>query len=238
MKYVGSKASIVKHITPFIHERLKPGCLYVEPFVGGGNSIVKVNHCNKFGSDSNKYVVALLIALRDGWEPIYIDNDEYIDIRTNKDNYEDNIVGWAGIGCSYSGKWFGGYAGVTETKTGTRDYIDESIRNCLRQAKLLKGIELSSEHYNNLDIQSGSVVYCDPPYANTMQYKDNFDSNQFWDWANSLSNRCEVLVSEYYAPKGWVKLWSKNKTSSLSANGEYGGNKTSVESLFINEYNI
>lgn len=42
MKYQGSKRLIIKKILPFLLEGRKPGQYYVEPFVGGGNSIMHV----------------------------------------------------------------------------------------------------------------------------------------------------------------------------------------------------
>jgi DNA adenine methylase len=42
-----------------------------------------------------------------------------------------------------------------------------------------------------------------------------------------------VFVSEYNAPDDFVCVWQKEAKSSLSANGKIGGNKTSVEKLFV-----
>lgn len=232
MKYVGSKSSLIKHIKPYIDAHLTPSSLYVEPFVGGGNAIAGIDHPRRVGIDANPYVIALLIAIRDGWEPISVERDEYNDIRDRPHAYEPYLVGWAGIGCSYSGKWFGGYAGVVETRDGVRDYIDEARRNCLKQAPLLRGVDLRAGDYLDLDIPEGSVIYCDPPYANTLKYPGEFDTEKFWLWCEEKSKMSTVLVSEYEAPDGWAEVWSREKGSSLSANGSIGGRKLSVERLF------
>lgn len=234
MKYVGSKSSIIKYIAPEIHKRLSSGP-YVEPFVGGGNAMSHITHPNRIGSDSNPYVIALLIALRDGWEPIDLDRDEYEHIRDRRDLYEPYLVGWAGVGCSYSGKWFGGYAGKVNTRGGVRDYIDEARRNCLKQAPGLRGVDFRHCEFSELDIPDDSVVYCDPPYANTLKYPGEFDTNKFWLWCQELSGFSTVLVSEYSAPAGWRSIWSGERGSSLSANGMVGGRQKSVEHLFIYE---
>ena len=42
----------------------------------------------------------------------------------------------------------------------------------------------------------------------------------------------QVFISEYNAPEDFECIWQKEVKSSLSANGEIGGNKTSIEKLF------
>ena len=233
MKYVGSKAGIIRHIAPIIHNSLSTGNgAYVEPFVGGGNSIVRINANKRIGADANRYVISLLSELRDGWIPPDISREEYTDIRDHKDSYDDHLVGWAGVGCSYSGKWFGGYAGLVKTRDGIRDYISEARRNVLAQAPLLTGVDLRHCDYENLSIQDGSVIYCDPPYANTLKYPGEFDTRKFWLWCEDMSRFNSVLVSEYEAPEGWSTLWHGMRGSSLSANGSVGGHKMCVEKLY------
>ncbi|AOZ64096.1 DNA adenine methylase [Mycobacterium phage CactusRose] len=234
MKYVGSKASVFKHLWPFIRPHLSSETTYVEPFVGGGNSIAQVPHARRLGADANRFVVALLSAIRDGWVPPDISREEYDDIRANRDSYAEELVGWAGVGCSYSGKWFGGYAGRVRTKAGAvRDYIDEARRNCLKQAPKLQGADFRHSHFLDLDVPDGSLVYCDPPYANTLRYPGEFDTGKFWNWCRELSQFNTVLVSEYAAPEDWEPVWQGLRGSSLSANGSSGGRQTSVERLFV-----
>ena len=52
MKYMGSKARIAKYILPIILKDRKPDQWYVEPFVGGCNTIDKVEGL-RLGSDAN-----------------------------------------------------------------------------------------------------------------------------------------------------------------------------------------
>ena len=62
MKYLGSKNRIAKNILPIMIKNRKDGQFWVEPFVGGANMIDKVSG-NRIGSDSNEYVIALLIEM-------------------------------------------------------------------------------------------------------------------------------------------------------------------------------
>ena len=63
MKYMGSKNRIAKHILPIILAERKPKQWWVEPFVGGGNMIDKVDG-RRIGADSNKYVIQALMSIK------------------------------------------------------------------------------------------------------------------------------------------------------------------------------
>ena len=53
--------------------------------------------------------------------------------------------------------------------------------------------------YRDIQIPSDSVVYCDPPYANTSSYRgaDEFDSKAFLDWAVEVGRNNPIYISEY-----------------------------------------
>lgn len=100
MVYMGSKNRIAKELIPIITKDLKPNQWYCEPFVGGANMIDKIEHPYKLGADNNKYLIALLEAVQNGQElPEHITKDEYIAVKTNKDNYPDWYVGFVGFKC-------------------------------------------------------------------------------------------------------------------------------------------
>ena len=175
----------------------------------------------------------------DGWVPEKVTRGIYDDVKVNRDKYPPHIVGWVGFNCSYSGKYFGGFAGETQTKTGiVRDYQAEAIRNVLRQVDGMRGVVFENRAYYDLDIPSGSIVYCDPPYEGTTQYANEFNHGMFWDWVRDISKRHRVFVSEYSAPDDFECIWSKCAKSSLSANGVVGGNKESVERLFVHKSSL
>jgi len=114
---MGSKARIAKYILPIILKDIKENQWYVEPFVGGCNIIDKVDHFLKIGNDSNTYLIEMWRALVKGWVPPKdITKEKYEHIKNNKDLYSWYMAGYVGFNCSYSGKWFGGYAGKTNIK--------------------------------------------------------------------------------------------------------------------------
>jgi len=233
MKYMGSKARFTKDILPIILEGRKQEQWYVEPFAGGMNVISKVDG-NRIANDIHYYLIQMWKELIGGWTPKNITKEEYLEIRTNQSKYHAYFVGWVGFNCSYSGKWFGGFAGETKTKIGTvRDYQAEAINNVSKQVKKMKGVRFQNKSYYELELPLNSIVYCDPPYKGTTKYANDFDHNVFWSWVRNISEQGhKVYVSEYNAPDDFECIWSKLAKSSLSANGVAGGNKESTERLF------
>lgn len=234
MKYMGSKNRFAKELLPIILKDRTHEQWYIEPMVGGANIIDKVDG-NRLGSDFNEYLTEMWLALTSGWTPKeHYTKDEYIDIKNNKENYPKYLVGYVGINCSYSGKWFGGYAGITQTKGGVRDYQIEAFKNVTKQLKNLRDVVFQYSDYKNLRIPKNSVIYCDPPYEGTTKYKDDFNHTEFWEWCRTKAKEGhKVFVSEYNAPKDFKCVWEKQVKSSLSANGKIGGNKISTEKLFM-----
>lgn len=234
MKYMGSKARFSKHILPLVLMDRTPDQYYVEPFAGGMNIICDVKG-KRIANDIHTNLIAMWKKLMGGWIPNKITREEYIDIKNNPYKYPDWYVGWVGFNCSYSGKWFGGFAGETKTKDGgVRDYQAEAIKNVLSQVKKMDGVIFQNKPFFEMEIPSNSIVYCDPPYEGTTKYRDDFDHVRFWEWVRESSRRGNtIFVSEYNAPNDFECIWQKEAKSSLSANGVIGGNKLSVEKLFI-----
>lgn len=232
MKYMGSKNRIAKHILPLMLKDRKEGQYWVEPFVGGANMIDKVTG-NRIGGEFNQYIANMWQSLACGWTPRIISKEEYKYIKQNKEEYNNDFVGWVGIACSYSGKWFGGFAGEVKTKQGIRDYQKESFLNLEKQRPFILDVEFKHASYDDLAIPKNSIIYCDPPYEGTTGYKDSFDHGKFWQWCRDRAAEGHtVFVSEYNAPDDFNCIWQQEVKSSLSANGKSGANKVSIEKLF------
>lgn len=244
MKYMGSKNRIAKHIMPIILKNRKPNQYYVEPFCGGCNTIDKVDG-NRLANDNNKYLIAMLngVINNNNDYPMKIDKTLYnlardvFNGKITNPNISDDLVGWIGFMGSANGRFFeGGYSGVSKTKIGSvRDYIAESIRNIEKQKPNLSGIKFTCLDYRDLPIPSDSVIYCDIPYKGTKQYSTSKDFNhlEFWQWCRYMhSLGHQVFVSEYSAPDDFICVWQQQVKSSISANGEAGGSKKSIEKLF------
>lgn len=227
---MGSKNRIAKEILPIILKDRKEGQCYVEPFVGGCNIIDKVKG-HRIGSDINEYVIALFKGIQDGFvPPDKVTELEYSIAR--RDMKVDALTAFIGFGCSYSGKWFGGYARGRTSSGANRNYCLESKKNILAQKKGLEGVELHACSYLDIElyIPDNSLIYCDPPYAGTTGYKDKFNSLYFHNWCRRMRLKGHtVFVSEYNMPEDFICVWSKEVTSSLTADT---GSKKAVERLF------
>ena len=245
MKYMGSKSRIAKYIVPIIQNYINENRieLYVEPFVGGANVIDKIKCCKKVGNDKNEYLIALLKRVRDGMS-LYdeVPKDLYNQARKAFNNgdtsmFEDWQVGNIGFLASFNGRWFdGGYAktGYEKTKNGQRlrNYYQEAKNNILAQAPNLKRIEFTHGDYRDIHTNGiKSVIYCDPPYANTKKYSNasNFNYEEFWQWCREMSKENIVIVSEENAPNDFECIWQQEVSRSIKANDK----SKSVEKLFI-----
>ena len=229
MKYMGSKNRHAKELLPIILKDRKPDQWYVEPFVGGFNMIDKVTG-NRIGNDSNMYLVELFRAIQRDWEPpSNVSEEEYNEIKEDQYSHPPYMVGFVGFGCSYSGKWFGGYARGNTANGTPRNYALESKKNILKQN--VKGIIIQNKNYLDLEIPENSIIYCDPPYADTTKYKDDFDHAVFWDWVRKKhAEGHSVFVSEYTAPPDFKCVWEKSVNNTLDKDT---GSKRGVERLFI-----
>jgi DNA adenine methylase len=237
MKYMGSKARFSKEILPIILEDRTNEQWYIEPFAGGMNMICEVDG-KRIANDIHYYLIKMWEELVGGWIPKKITKDEYLEVKTDQSKYPAYFVGWVGFNCSYSGKWFGGFADdYPESRRNKKgvlpNYQMEAINNIPKQVEKMKGVILQNKPYYELELPPNSIVYCDPPYEGTTKYANDFDHNLFWNWVrNIIKQGHTVFVSEYNAPSDFVCVWQKETNSQLSANGKIGGNKVSVEKLF------
>lgn len=235
MKYKGSKRRVAKYIIPIILEhRINVNHLFVEPFIGGVNIANKIKG-NVWGNDMNKYLIALYKKLQEGWSPPTIDKITsffYKDVRDNKDKYEPHIVGYIGFAYGFGATFFGGFVGDCK-KTTNRDRIGESYRNIIKTQTEISHINFTCMSYLDMDIPTGSIIYCDPPYKGVSGYKgtDSFNHTLFWNWCREQhKNGSYVYVSEYSAPTDFISVWEKPLKVTVSK----GDNKTErVEKLFI-----
>ena len=248
MKYMGSKSRIAKHIVPIIQKYIDNNNIqyYIEPFVGGANVIDKIKCKTKIGTDKNRYLIALLNRAKDDL-PLYekVSKELYDKARTAFNNgdtssFEDWEIGNIGFLASYNGRWFdGGYAkpGYEKTKNGQRyrDYYQESKNNLLQQAPNLKDCIFRMADYrwlNKANIKN-TLIYCDPPYANTKQYANatSFDYKEFWDNIRKWSENNIVIISEQNAPDDFECIWEQEVSRSIKANDKIKAR----EKLFIHK---
>lgn len=222
MQYAGGKHQIAKHVVDILNQH-RNGRLYIEPFIGALNIFSKMDD-PKIGSDANSDLIDLWLALRNGWQPpTHVTESQYLTLKGYPPSPLRTFVGFA---CSFSGKFFHGYA-----RDGTnRNYASNAIRGIRDK---LKGIQRATIQACGYEVYAGTtnaLIYCDPPYANTGVFK-GFDSEKFWAWATTMSKTNTVIVSEFTAPPDWQCIWEKQIRRSLRKNG----GQSMTEKLFIHE---
>jgi len=237
MWYMGSKSKISKDIVPIIQSYINESTMsYVEPFVGGCNVIDKIKCNKKIGADINRYLIELLIHARDCPLdfPKSISQEEYMDVKNNKERYDTWYVGLVGFCASFGAKFFGGYArNAIGDNSGVR--AQSAINNILKQSTKIQDVELKCCSYSELNILDGSVIYCDIPYKGTTDYSGSkFDYNEFYTWCIEMSKNNVVLISEYSMPDEFECIYEKKVTVELDSNRKSKkDNKERTEKIYI-----
>ena len=231
MKYLGSKNRIAKHILPIILKDRFDGQYFVEPFVGGANTIDKVKG-NRIGADKNVYMIALHQELQNGWlPPKNITKEEYTHLKENKELYKDCEVGYYGTQLVFGSVWFGSYR---RDNTGKREYDIESYNNVMKQQPNLIDVDFICCDYQDLKIPPNSLIYCDPPYKGARPYiaENKIIHTDFWQWCRDKVNEGhQVFISEYNAPDDFECIWQKEIVA--SGNGITDKKLKATEKLFV-----
>ena len=240
MVYMGSKARIAKHIAPIINDYIKKrsnGMLF-ELFCGGCN-ITPYFEGKVLANDLNENLICLFKeAIAGRVFPEYVDREMYKDAKNGK--YDKALTAYIGFCASYNGKYFAGFVGngcPNPRRGKPRDYQAELIRSFNKTIDAMQGmpsLTLSSIPYDELEIPDNSVIYCDPPYEGTEGYKTGgFDHDRFWQWAEKMSERNTVFVSEYSTRSDlFVPIWRKDLSSALARTS-----KRATEVLFTSLIN-
>jgi len=192
MHYLGGKFRIGREIVSVLKNLRKENQVYIEPFIGAGWTMIHMDGKRK-GFDIHPELISLWKALQNGWiPPNEISEIEYKNAKNGE--CKSYLKGFIGFGCSFSGKWFGGMA-----RSKNRNYALNAKNSLLKKVKLLQDVEFKCLDYKKVRVRD-SLIYCDPPYANTTEYKNQFDSKEFWNYMRRWRERNIVVVSEYVAP--------------------------------------
>lgn len=227
MKYFGGKFRVRKDIVKVLNGIREENQVYIEPFVGAG-WVMALMDGERYGYDKHPYLISMYEKLQDGWlPPTELSEEEYKHIQNNKDE-NPHLTGFVGFGCSFAGKWFGGYA-----RSKDRNYCLNAHNSVIRKMKTMQDVTFECKDYRDLN-PNGALIYCDPPYQGTTQYGKivgDFDSDEFWDKVREWSKNNTVVVSEYNAPDDFKTVWTKEtKTDIRNKSNEQ---EKRVEKLFM-----
>ena len=133
--------------------------------------------------------------------------------------YPKELIGFIGFGCSFAGKWFGGYARCDDSKAGNKSYAKAAKTSILKKlGRIPKNTTFTCQSYKDISPKKGSLIYCDPPYDGTTSYAGagKFNSAEFWDtmkkWGKDGNT---VLISEYKAPEGFKTVLTIDTKTSI-----------------------
>lgn len=211
MKYVGGKSKIADQIIALFPPKIP----VYEPFCGGLNITSKA--CVAAANDINTALITLYRALQNGFElPDIVDENMYNIYKKNQDP-NDPLTAFIGIGCSFGGKWFGGYARGNTTNGIPRNCAAESKRRLEKDIKQCNRVLFFNENYVDFlkRIPLQSVIYFDPPYKSTLGYKDKFNHDEFYDIVRELKGKYSIFISEYEMPNDFQCIKEINHFHSI-----------------------
>ena len=270
ISYQGSKSRFMKVLKPLIENNLDEGMTYVEPFGGGMNSFTPINASKKIANDVNEYNIALWLLLKEqGFNGVETEWSEYLNILSNCEDkpngpnylqarelysdmkkdclndggkYPKALLGFVAYACSFGGGWWNGFIGYNEKKG--ENYVKEAIRGLKKHIDSAVNIENSDflhGNYEAIEIPDNAFVYCDPPYANTKKYANDFDNERFWDWCRELietKENIKLLISEYNAPEDFVCIWSKGVQDSMGNNTMSKNEKLFIHNSQVSQFDL
>lgn len=233
MQYFGGKQRIAKKLADAIQPYINQRGIYVEPFVGGAAVMSIIKAPIRIGADSNIALINMWQELSDGWEPpSEVSEEMYSRVKEHKDQ-GDPLTAFIGFGCSFAGKWFGGYARGRKD----RNYAKNARSSLKRKLKGLINVQWVACDYRQIQIPKGAVIYCDPPYAGTTQYGavEPFVWSEFWNWCTARFNAGNIIfISEYTAPPTFREFMVIPTKTDIRT--KKNGKEERVEKLFVPKY--
>ena len=224
MSYVGGKATRSGHILALLNHPDFDGMDYLEPFVGYGHILRRVERKRSYRAfDNNPLLVVLLNGVRAGkrFPRIHKPTYEQLRYRTHDLSFRRAVAAFA---YSYKGMEWGGY--FNECPQRNRWYAEEHERyyKMLRQNEVFMKARIRKSDYRDHDPR-GMLIYCDPPYKNTTGYSANtekieFDHDEFWDTMRRWSRHNIVFISEYRAPRDFACVARFHKYCQLAPCGK------------------
>ncbi len=206
---------------------------YCEPFCGmlGVYKFIldKFPNIKFIAGDQNKSLILMWKSLQKGWlPPKHTTEKKFTNLKYNQKSSPEK--GFIGHHYGFGGKYFQGYKDRITTNTIPKLKI-------LSSKPYFKKIKFYSNNYTKVSDLKNFIIYCDPPYSiHSSYYNDKnelikFNHEEFWEWVRYMSKYNYVIVSEYTAPKDFIKIKINDCVTS------YGNktSKTNTEYIFIHK---
>lgn len=240
MRYLGGKTRIANKVSWQIMTHWDWHTAYIEPFVGSC-AITKwiadepLVDGRVTATDICPDLVLLYEDLQAGWDPPTVVTKEQYEYYRNEP--PSGLRAFIGFGCSYGGKFFGGYARGDYPGGKVRNYASQARNSLLRLVPYIARVKFFCCDYADClfaaDFPERALIYCDPPYVGTTAYRGTelFDHDRFWKQCRSWAEQGHtVLVSEYGAPEDVQQVYELTRSTFVRPKG---GNETRNEKLFL-----
>jgi len=208
MRYLGGKARVGRKIATFLND-INRGQPYWEPFVGACGVMQHVEAPRRYGSDACVPLIRMWEEAQHGWlPPEHVTPEDYA--AAQRGEVPPHLQAFVGFGCSWAGKWFGGYARGKQhpsRRVTERNYAQNASRSVVKIAEKVREVQFfAADFFAAEPPEPGCLIYCDPPFAGTTGYArlPPFCPESFWERCRDLSRKGHtVAVSEYTAPPDW-----------------------------------
>ncbi len=242
MYFMGGKKVIGKEISKVIKEVIMQGDThrpYMEPFVGMCGIMLHMTEAGQrpcFAFDLQPDLIALWQDICQGWHPPQkaISKAEYDQWR--QEAQPSSMRAFVGYGCSYSGKFFGGYIKANSKETPRWEKNRLSLERVIPH---IAGADIRFQQadYRDLDLSQfprETVIVCDPPYFQTTGFSvGSFDHQEFWNLMREWSRTNDVIICEQQAPEDFVSIWQRPITRNMHFKDH--NQQAKMEHLFIHE---
>jgi DNA adenine methylase len=239
MKYLGGKhrlgkeiSGILKHVCPKSHTN------YLEPFCGALGVFRHMTDDFKcLGSDLQADMIQLWKGVKNNTfkPPKNITPAFYNKVKNQKG--PSALRGFVGFLCSWNGMFF---AGLAEYKNTNRNPAKEASNDIdkIKPSLRKKNVKFMNCSYDKHKPKK-TLIYCDPPYKDTIGYKGtgtSFNHDKFWNTMRKWSKSNIVIISEETSPKDFKCMWKKKYSRGRGFKKGNDG-KDVEEKLFIHKSN-
>ena len=214
---------------------------YLEPFCGSLAITVHMTDYKKvIASDIHSDLIMLWKKVQKNKfiPPKTLNEDQWKKIKEYKS--PSAMKAFAGFGCSFGGKFFGGYA-QKYTNGKNEDYLKAATNSINKIKSKIENVKFYKKDYKKWTPKN-MLIYCDPPYVPsnfpvkyrtaTKKYSE-FDNKKFWNVMRKWSKKNYVFISEQNAPDDFISIWSKKKYRSIS-----NSKKTRYKSTTTKKYRV
>ncbi len=213
MRWQGGKGRILKPLLEVLQPLCEGATAYYEPFLGGCNVLPFIHHHDKIGNDIEPAAIAFYKYVQQGGAPLaYSPTKARYDLAkfSIQNNTELFMPLWEAFYIdrvsSYVGKYLGGWVEEKHQVKRRTELFDINLSNTT----------LYCGSYDSIEYKAGSLIYCDPPYVNTLGYASKFDHEGFYLWAHKQAEQSMVIISESWMPE---ELFTEIATIAYLHNG-------------------